>query len=140
MSAEEEQRQEITRLTSQVEQLQQQLRSATAEAELLRDSASTPDSEQLQTVKAELDHERQKQKAIWAAVRTIGGEDAARRIEEEVSRRPIVAAPKVRRRGTMPHMPAPHITVVAKVAATPKWPPTAQEEATAVPEASAQVL
>merc|ERR1719453_368229 len=115
MSAEEEQRQEITRLTSQVEQLQQQLRSATAEAELLRNSASTPDSEQLQTVKAELDHERQKAKAIWAAVRTIGGEDAARRIEEEVSRRPIVAA-------------------------TPKWPPTAQEEATAVPEASAQVL
>eukprot|EP00746_Dinoflagellata_sp_MGD_P125473 gnl/MRDRNA2_/MRDRNA2_60230_c0_seq1.p1 gnl/MRDRNA2_/MRDRNA2_60230_c0~~gnl/MRDRNA2_/MRDRNA2_60230_c0_seq1.p1 ORF type:complete len:299 (+),score=73.92 gnl/MRDRNA2_/MRDRNA2_60230_c0_seq1:97-993(+) len=137
---EEEQRQEITRLTSQVEQLQQQLRSVTAEAEQLRNSANTPDSEQLQTVKAELDHERQKAKAIWAAVRTIGGEEAARRIEEEVSRRPIVAGPKARRRGTMPHMTAPHITVVAKTAATPKWPPTAQEEVTAVPEASAKVL
>merc|ERR1711904_82380 len=92
---------------------------------------SVPESDQLQTVKAELDHERQKAKAIWAAVRTVAGEDAARRIEEEVSRRPIVAAPKVRRRGTMPHMPAPHMTVVAKTVATPKWPPTAQEESVA---------
>jgi len=154
MSVEEEQRQEIIRLTSQVEQLQhsykekekekeqlqQQLRSATAEAERLRNSAITPDSEQLQAVKAELDHERQKAKAIWAAVRTIGGEEAARRIEEEVSRRPIVAGPKARRRGTMPHMSASHLTVVAKTAATPKWPPAAQEEATAVPEASAKVV
>merc|ERR1719453_748162 len=140
MSAEEEQRQEITRLTSQVEQLQQQLRSVTAEAERLRSYAISPDSEQLQTVKAELDHERQKAKAIWAAVRHVAGEDAVRRVEEEVSRRPIVAAPKVRRRGTMPHMPAPHMTVVAKTAATPKWPPAAQEEATAVPEASAKVV
>merc|ERR1719235_2198895 len=28
----------------------------------------------------------------------------------------------------MPHMPAPHMTVVAKTAAAPKWPPVAQEE------------
>lgn len=28
----------------------------------------------------------------------------------------------------MPHMPAPHMTVVAKTATAPKWPPSAQEE------------
>lgn len=138
MSA-EEQCQEITRLTSQVDQLQQQLRSVTAEAERLRSAASAPDCDQVQAVKAELDHERQKAKAIWAAVRHVAGEDAVRRVEEEVSRRPIVAAPKVRRRGTMPHMPAPHMTVVAKTAATPKWPPAAQEEVNA-PEVPAKVI
>lgn len=138
MSVEEEQRQEIIRLKSQVDQLQQQLHSATAEVERLRSSASSVDSEQFQTVKAELDHERQKAKAIWAAVKHVAGEDAAGRIEEEVLRRPIVAAPKVRRRGTMPHMPAPHMTVVAKTAATPKWPPAPQEE-TAATEGTAKV-
>jgi hypothetical protein len=138
MSVEEEQRQEIVRLTSQVDQLKQQLHSATAEVERLRSSASSLDSEQFQTIKAELDHERQKAKAIWAAVRYVAGEDAAGRIEEEVLRRPIVAAPKVRRRGTMPHMPAPHMTVVAKTVATPKWPPAAPEE-TAAAEVNAKV-
>lgn len=137
MSLEEQQRSEITRLMAQVEQLQKQF--PHHEADQLRNSVSScQESEELQTVKAELDHERQKQKAIWAAVRHIAGEDALRRIEQEVSRRPIVAAPKVRRRGTMPHMPAPHMTVVTKCAAAPKWPPAAQEESPA-PEVVAQV-
>jgi len=72
-------------------------------------------------------------------VRQVAGDDAVRRVEEEVSRRPIVAAPKVRRRGTMPHMPAPHLTVVTKTAATPKWPPGAQEEVV-TSEAPAKVV
>jgi len=152
MSVEElidQQRSEIAHLTGQVDQLQQLLRSTTAEADRLRKSmveadrlrsttvkadqhrcpaVSSSESEQLQTIKAELDHERQKAKAIWAAVLHVAGEATAHRIEEEVSRRPIVAAPKVRRRGTMPHMPAPHITVVTKTATDPKWPPSVQEE------------
>jgi len=133
MSLEKQQLVEIARLTAQVEQLQQQLCSITAEADQLRSSVtSSQESEQLQTAKAELDHERQKSKAVWAAVRHVAGEDTLRRIEEEVSRRPIVATPKVRRRGTMPHMPAPHITVVPKTTAAPKWPPAAQEESPAV--------
>jgi len=122
MSVEEALRAENARLRTQVDQLRR-------EADKLQSSATFgAESEQVQALKAELDHERQKAKAIWAAVRQVTGEDAARRIEEEVSRRPIVAAPKVRRRGTMPHMPAPHMTVVAKTAAAPKWPPVAQEE------------
>lgn len=145
MSVEEEQRKEIARLASQVDELQQSLRNATAEADQLRSLAMAgPDPDQLQTVKAELDHERQKATAIWAAVRHVAGEDAARRIEEEVTRRPIVAAPKVRRRGTMPHMPAPHMTVVTKTAATPKWPPATQacatQEEVAPPEPPVQVV
>lgn len=129
MSVEEEQRKEIARLTTQVEQLQQQLRNATAEADRLRSAAATaPDNEHTATTKA-----------IWAAVRRVVGEDGARRIEEEVSKRPIVAAPKVRRRGTMPHMPAPHLTVVAKTAAAPKWPPAAHAEVDA-PEVPVKVV
>lgn len=132
MSVEAQQRFEISRLTSLVDQLQRSLRNSTSEIDNLRSSImpvpGTCESEQLQALKAEVDHERQKAKAIWAAIRHIAGEDTVRRIEEEVSRRPIVAAPKVRRRGTMPHMPAPHMTVVTKTAVAPKWPPSAQEE------------
>jgi hypothetical protein len=126
MSVEEQQRVEIARLKNQVDELQQLLRSTTVEADRLR-SCVAPSAES-ELLKAELDHERQKAKAIWAAVRHVAGEDGAHRIEEEVSRRPIVAAPKVRRRGTMPHMPTPHMTVVAKTATAPKWPPTTPRE------------
>lgn len=129
MSVEAQQRFEISRLTAKVNQLQELLRDSTSQVESLQNlGMSGTGSEQLQTLQAELDHERQKTKAIWAAVRLIAGEETARRIEDEVSRRPIVAAPKVRRRGTMPHVPAPHMAVVAKTTATPKWPPSTQDE------------
>lgn len=138
MSVDEAQlRFENARLTAQVTQLQQALSNSTSEVNGLRSSMMPgSESEQLQALKAELDHERQKAKAIWAAVRHIAGEDTARRIEEEVSRRPIVAAPKAKRRGTMPHVPAPHMTVVAKTATAPKWPPTTQQEEVKVLNAS----
>jgi len=131
MSIEEKQMFEIARLTAQVDDLQQSLRNSTSEADILRSSIipgsqGCTESEQLQVLKAEVDHKCQKEKAIWAAIRHIAGEDVARRIEDEVSRRPIVAAPKARRRGTMPHMPAPHMTVVAKTSLAPKWPPTTE--------------
>jgi len=139
MSVEEQQRVEIARLKDQVDELQQLLRSATVEADRLP-SCVAPSAES-ELLKAELDHERQKAKAIWAAVRHVAGDDGAHRIEEEVSRRPIVAAPKVRRRGTMPHMPTPHMTVVAKTATAPKWPPTTpREEELRAPEQPVQVV
>jgi len=132
MSAEAQQRFQIARLTAQVEQLQQALSNSTSEVD------DQSESEQLKALKAEADHKCQKEKAIWAAIRAIAGEDAARRIEEEVSRRPIVAAPKSRRRGTVPNMPTPHLTVVTKTTAAPKWPPaTPRESAATAPEVSA---
>lgn len=136
MSIEEKQISEIARLTAQVDELQQLLRNSTSKVDILRSSIvpgsqGCTESEQLQVLKAEVDHKCQKEKAIWAAIRHIAGEDVARRIEEEVSRRPIVAAPKARRRGTMPHMPVPHMTVVTKTAVAPKWPPATQSETVA---------
>jgi len=143
MSIEEKQMSEIARLTAQVDELQQSLRNSTSKVDILRSSIvpgsqGCTESEQLQVLKAEVDHKCQKEKAIWAAIRHIAGEDVARRIEEEVSRRPIVAAPKARRRGTMPHMPVPHMSVVAKTAVAPKWPPATQRE-TAAPSSEETV-
>jgi len=129
MSVEAQQRFEIVRLQEKVDNLQRLLHDSTSEVDNLRSSIMPGgESEQLQAVKAELDHERQRAKAIWAAIRHITGEETARRIEEEVSRRPIVAGPKARRRGTMPHMLTAHMPVVAKTAVAPKWPPTTQQE------------
>jgi len=40
--------------------------------------------------------------------------------------------------GTMPHLPAPHMTVVAKTAAVPKWPPAV--EGVDAPEVPVKVI
>lgn len=56
--------------------------------------AHDPDMLKLQS---ELDYERQRVQAIWAAIAAVAGEDMVRQVSQEVNRRPIVASRRFRR-------------------------------------------